>query len=223
MTTEHAAEEKSQARARVRARRRARTPHEAESAAAGLQRAVRAYVHRCRADDPGLGTVLAFLPFGAEPPLEPALASLCAEGFRVLVPRSRPGRKMEWVRWAPGTELVPSDVVPMPEPDGPAEEPPANSPVLVPALALGDDGVRLGQGGGFYDAFLADRPRPLLAAGVVYDDELGLPGLPADPWDATLQWAVTPGGVHRLCPPQAGNPGSEDGARPQKGEWRLAE
>lgn len=182
-----------------------------------------AYVRRCHDAGPAVDTVLAFLPFGAEPPLEPALAALCAEGVRVLVPRSCPGRRMEWVRWTPGTELVPSDVVPMPEPPGPSEEPSADAPVLVPALALGDDGVRLGQGGGFYDAFLASRPRPLRAAGVVFDDELGLPGLPAEPWDAALQWAVTPGGVHRLSPPQAENPAESPERSPQKGRWRREE
>ena len=60
-------------------------------------------------------------------------------------------------------------------------EPDAATLALIPCLAAGTDGVRLGRGGGYYDRFLAQYKgeRLLLcpAAALLAD-------LPADDWDA---------------------------------------
>ncbi len=70
--------------------------------------------------------------------------------------------------------------------------------MLVPALAAGRDGVRLGQGGGFYDRALADLPPhpegPLVVA-VVHDDELLAAGeVPSAPHDRRVDAVLTPSG-----------------------------
>ena len=70
--------------------------------------------------------------------------------------------------------------------------------VLVPALAAGRDGARLGQGGGFYDRALADLPPhpdgPLVVA-VVHDDELLAAGeVPSAPHDRRVDAVLTPSG-----------------------------
>lgn len=163
-------------------------------------------------------TVLAFLPFGSEPPLMAALEALHREGHRILVPRCLPERRMEWTEWLPGAPMARSAFVPVMEPVGPAVDPPADAPVLVPALAVGCDGTRLGQGGGYYDGFLASRPASALHIAVVYDDELGLSAVPRDPWDASLDWALTARGLWRRRPPQAESSGERNARCPQ---WSL--
>ena len=69
--------------------------------------------------------------------------------------------------------------------------------VLVPALAVGADGTRLGRGGGSYDRALARVPadRPVVA--LLYDGEL-LPGVPAEAHDRRVTAVVTPSGVRQL-------------------------
>jgi 5-formyltetrahydrofolate cyclo-ligase len=64
--------------------------------------------------------------------------------------------------------------------------------VLVPALAVDLDGVRLGRGAGFYDRSLgwADPTARLVA--VVRDDEL-VEWLPGEEHDVPMTHALTPG------------------------------
>lgn len=65
------------------------------------------------------------------------------------------------------------------------------SVVFVPALAVDRSGVRLGQGGGFYDRSLAYRdPRARLIA-IVRDAEL-VDELPSEPHDVRMTHALTP-------------------------------
>ncbi len=65
--------------------------------------------------------------------------------------------------------------------------------VLVPVIAVTLSGVRLGQGGGFYDRALSR----LRAAGQVtaialaWDSQIA-DALAADPWDAPMDWIATP-------------------------------
>lgn len=62
--------------------------------------------------------------------------------------------------------------------------------VLVPALAVGADGNRLGYGGGFYDVTLPDFVPPGVSAIVAYDFQL-LAEIPSLPHDVACQLVVT--------------------------------
>ncbi|MFZ5889908.1 MAG: 5-formyltetrahydrofolate cyclo-ligase [Myxococcota bacterium] len=62
--------------------------------------------------------------------------------------------------------------------------------VLVPALAVGADGNRLGYGGGFYDVTLPDFVPPAVSLIVAYDFQL-LAEIPALPHDVACQLVVT--------------------------------
>jgi 5-formyltetrahydrofolate cyclo-ligase len=65
--------------------------------------------------------------------------------------------------------------------------------IVVPALAVARDGVRLGRGGGYYDRALRHvRPGAALVA-AVFDDEL-VGSLPAEPHDRLVTAVVTPSG-----------------------------
>ena len=69
--------------------------------------------------------------------------------------------------------------------------------VLVPALAVGADGARLGRGGGSYDRALARVPAGRPRTALLYDGEL-LPGVPAEPHDQRVSGVVTPSGARHL-------------------------
>ncbi|HEY4631940.1 MAG TPA: 5-formyltetrahydrofolate cyclo-ligase, partial [Blastococcus sp.] len=71
--------------------------------------------------------------------------------------------------------------------------------VVLPALGISRDGVRLGRGGGYYDRALRHvRPGAVLVA-VVFDDEL-LDHLPAEPHDQRVTAVVTPSGGWQALP-----------------------
>lgn len=70
--------------------------------------------------------------------------------------------------------------------------------MFVPALAVDEQGRRLGQGGGYYDRLLETFPRnskggPLLVA-VVFDDEV-LDEIPTEEFDRPVDVALTPSGI----------------------------
>lgn len=64
--------------------------------------------------------------------------------------------------------------------------------IILPALALGADGVRLGQGGGWYDRALAAFPQTALKIGLTYQQFFYPAGiLPHEPHDQMIQVVVT--------------------------------
>ena len=66
--------------------------------------------------------------------------------------------------------------------------------VIVPGLALTAAGHRLGQGGGWYDRFLADVRHDCLTVGVCFRVQL-LDEVPLEPHDIALDHVVTDRGV----------------------------
>ncbi len=69
----------------------------------------------------------------------------------------------------------------------PASEPP--DVILVPGLAFGKDGSRLGRGGGFYDRFLSKLTGRTRKVGVGFEFQL-LDSLPMEPYDSWLDETV---------------------------------
>lgn len=155
---------------------------------------------------PGLpdgALIAAYLPTDTEPPLLPALAGAHAAGHRVIAPVSLPGRRLDWVRWEPQTP-VRTSAFGMAEPVGERLGPEAFAAAdvrLIPALAVDGRGVRLGWGGGFYDAALAAaraRETDALEIGVVFHDELLPAGaVPAGPHDVAVPLVCTERGLLR--------------------------
>jgi 5-formyltetrahydrofolate cyclo-ligase len=71
--------------------------------------------------------------------------------------------------------------------------------VLVPALAVARDGVRLGKGGGSYDRALARARTGALVVALLWDGELHDAGdLPVEPHDRPVDAVVTPSATTRL-------------------------
>lgn len=63
--------------------------------------------------------------------------------------------------------------------------------VVVPGLAFTRTGARLGQGGGWYDRFLAGLEPTCATIGVCFDEQL-VDDLPAEPHDVPVAMVVTP-------------------------------
>lgn len=102
--------------------------------------------------------------------------------FTSIVGEPQTAALLEWCRSAAKQTVVPEE-----EPD-----PRWPDVVIVPGLAFTADGDRLGQGGGWYDRFLAQRRADCVAIGVGFREQL-LESLPTEHHDVALDVVVTDG------------------------------
>jgi 5-formyltetrahydrofolate cyclo-ligase len=184
---------KSALRTRLLARRRARPQADRDAAAA----AVAAALVRGLA---GTRTLAAYVPEPEEPGHGRLPATFTRLGARVLLPVV-PAEGAE-LGWAVDTGRLAPGRFGLLEPVGPRLAPTALGTadvVVLPALAVSRDGVRLGRGGGFYDRALRHVRADATLVAVVFDDEL-LDDLPAEPHDERVTAVVTPSGGWRALP-----------------------
>lgn len=181
--------EKAALRQRLRARRRALGRRADGTALAAI-------LHEATAAAAAAGTelVAGFLPTPQEPDVLAYLTLLRRDGVRVVVPRTLPGRAMEWVDWSPDSPLA-EDRHGLQAPTGPGDPTVAGSLriMLVPALAIDRAGHRLGQGGGYYDRALQRLPRwpeGPLRIGVVHPEGLLDESVPHAPHDEPVDVAA---------------------------------
>lgn len=111
-------------------------------------------------------TVMVFDPIRGEPDIGRFVAGLRASGVDVV---------------APGTDPSTADPVDASVPDL----------IVVPGLAFTEAGDRLGQGGGWYDRYLA-RVRPDCVIVAVCFDEQVIGSVPVEPHDVRVGVIVTP-------------------------------
>ncbi|GAB3132530.1 5-formyltetrahydrofolate cyclo-ligase [Tsukamurella serpentis] len=140
-----------------------------------------------------LGPVAAYVPVGSEPG---SAAMLDVLGPRVLLPVTPP--EPGPLDWALYTGSLGSGPFGLREPTGDRLGPDALhsvDTVLLPALGVSRDGVRLGRGAGYYDRSLTGCTARLIA--VVYDHEL-VDHLPSEPTDVPVHAALTPSGLVEL-------------------------
>ncbi|MFE4227557.1 5-formyltetrahydrofolate cyclo-ligase [Arthrobacter sp. NPDC056886] len=156
----------------------------------------------------------AYLGVGAEPPTLPLLTALTGAGHRVLLPVCEPEIELSWVYWTPQSDFVRSRYAPIQEPVGDRHGTAIMrdaTAIILPATAVDFSGNRIGQGGGYYDKFLAALATLSPAAGeasdaaalptaaVVYDTEVLPAGsIPAESFDRKVDAALTPDGIIRL-------------------------
>lgn len=140
-------------------------------------------------------TVAAYVSRRHEPGTLPTLEALHGAGFEVLVPVLGPALDRCWGRFTGVDELAQLAPGRPLEPRGEPEEAPAVGRarlVLCPALAIDDDGIRLGLGGGWYDRALLHAAPDATVIGVVYDEESRHPRLPRAPHDIPVRGVLTP-------------------------------
>ncbi len=112
-----------------------------------------------------------------------------ARGVRVAFPRAGPGRRLAFAVCAPG-ELVPGPLGAAEPPAGaPALEPGALGCIVVPGVAFSEDGLRLGRGGGYYDATLRELPG-VARVGLAFDAQV-VATLPREAHDVPVDAVVT--------------------------------
>lgn len=194
---------KEEIRSAHRRRRAAVSPAELEAAGAGIARHGLQWATMVAAGD--RSTFAVYLGVGFEPPTLPLIAALHSTGHRVLLPVCESARSLSWVYWTPGTRFVRSSYAPIDEPVGEKhgiEAMREAAGVFAPATAVDLSGNRVGQGGGYYDTFLAGLEAeglPVPAAAVVFDDEVLPAGsIPAESFDHKIPVAVTPSGLIKL-------------------------
>ena len=129
---------------------RAGMPAERRKAAGeALCRQLAAHPLFCGADQ-----ILGYVPVRGEPLLLPLLEQALRQGKTVAFPRCV-GTQMQFHVVSSLDDLLPGRFgIPAPSPDAPLATITDKTLCLLPGLAAGRDGSRLGYGGGFYDRFL---------------------------------------------------------------------
>jgi 5-formyltetrahydrofolate cyclo-ligase len=136
-------------------------------------------------------TVALYAPLNTE--VDPAEIGrrLLAAGGRIAYPRVQPsGRILAFAECEPQA-LVRGPLGALEPPDGARTiDLGSIDAVLMPGVAFSVDGLRLGRGGGYYDATLKRVPERALRIGLGFDVQV-VPSLPREPHDVPLDGVVT--------------------------------
>ncbi|WP_369212694.1 5-formyltetrahydrofolate cyclo-ligase [Streptomyces flavofungini] len=152
------------------------------------------------------GTVAAYVSVGGEPGTRVLLDALHARGTRVLLPVLLADNDLDWAVYDGEDSLVPvqhQGKMPLLEPAGERLGPDAvleADAVLLPGLAVAEDGTRLGRGGGSYDRVLTRLERAATDPArvvLLYDSEV-VAHIPGEDHDRPVHAVVTPSGVRRF-------------------------
>jgi 5-formyltetrahydrofolate cyclo-ligase len=135
--------------------------------------------------------VALYATIGAEVDPSEIARRAAARGVRVAFPRAATGgdRRLGFALCG-HADLVPGPLgAPEPPASAPAVEPHELECVVMPGVGFSEDGLRLGRGGGYYDATLPLLPRAA-RVGLAFDVQI-VPTLPRDPHDAPMDAVVT--------------------------------
>ncbi|GAA4626025.1 5-formyltetrahydrofolate cyclo-ligase [Cellulomonas oligotrophica] len=194
---EQVAEAKDALRREVRARRGHVSPRCRDELAQRLAAVVLTIPQVAAA---GCASVYASRP--TEPGTGPLLDALAGRGVRLLLPVLGSGLQRDWAEYTGPDDLRERAPGRPPEPGGDALGAAALAQadvVLVPALSVDRAGVRLGQGGGWYDRVLEHaRPDAPLVA-LLYADEVLDGLLPRSAHDRPVTHVATPEGWHAVA------------------------
>ena len=184
--------QKRELRKRILAARRALSKEERAAYSAEITRKLISHEAVTRAQ-----TIFAYAAMSDEVQTESLLSGLLAMGKRVAIP---------WITGKQGMEaaLVPSmdllevgayGILTVREEQREILSPQEIDCVIVPGVAFGMDGARLGMGGGYYDTFLPKAERAVrIAAAFQCQITEDIPRLPHD---CGIDWIVTEQGVFK--------------------------
>jgi 5-formyltetrahydrofolate cyclo-ligase len=178
---------KSALRAHFRATRRALSPHEREQFSA---RIVSRFLRWLDAQEALPNTLALYLAAPHEASLDTLIEPLRERGVRVVAPR---GDGFAQVTAASTCSAL--DAQTWRSADGAAVEVDEIDMALLPGVAFGHDGSRLGQGGGWYDRALQSSGAILV--GVCFSCQLS-DTLPIEKHDVVMQWIVCEESMERV-------------------------
>ncbi len=147
------------------------------------------------------GCVACYVSIGAEPATGLFLAALRARDTRVLLPVLLADNDLDWAEYRAPHDLAAAGRG-LREPTGArlgVDEIGRADVLVLPGLAVGSDGHRMGRGGGSYDRVLARVARLAPQARTVvllHSGEVDQP-VPIEAHDRRVDIAITPEGVHR--------------------------
>ena len=144
---------------------------------------------------PGMADATAVLLYGAsaeEADPEVLEAALRERGTRIAYPRVAGPRRLE-LHWVDDRDVLTEGAFGLTEPHAkaPAVVLGRMSAIVVPGVAFDADGNRLGFGGGFYDALLAESDGLPPIIGIAYDEQI-VKHVPHDLRDRPMDVVVTP-------------------------------
>lgn len=151
---------------------------------------------------PSETSVAAYSPLAGEPGGKLLLDALHGEASSLLLPISLPDGQLDWALYEGRLALSPG-VMGIAEPTGERLGPDALHScrlIVVPALGVNPEGIRMGKGGGFYDRALAqfaDAENPPLTAVLLYNGEIR-DDIPVEEHDMPVDLAITPTGIRRF-------------------------
>ncbi len=184
------AEEKKELRRRVRAQERELSPRYKEQSAAAIAGLVCALPDYRDAD-----TVFCFAGTAREIDTRAILSDALAKGKRLCLPlcMSEPGI-MELRAVESLDQMVPGAYgILEPAPECPHLMPDEVDFAVLPCLSCSRAGHRLGQGGGYYDRFLAAYRG---SAVLLCREQLLREDIPVEPHDMPVPWVVTENGLY---------------------------
>ena len=176
---------KTEWRTHLVAARRDVTPSLRVTEAAAIAGYVRKLVHAGQ-------TVCSYVPVDTEPGSRELLDDLLSMDVQVLLPVVTGANPLDWATYDGSLQTGPHKLL---EPVGPRLGPAAiglASLILIPALAISQDGIRLGRGAGHYDRSLPLAAPGAHLAGLVRDQEF-VPHSPFDEHDVKMTAVLTPG------------------------------
>ena len=142
-------------------------------------------------------TVFAYAAMEDEVQTEPLIASLLDRGKRVAIPLVIGKRAME-AALVPSMDAMETGAYGILTVRAERREilaPQEIDCVIVPGVAFGLDGSRLGMGGGYYDAFLPRAERAVRVA-AAFQCQIS-EDIPSLPYDCGVDWVVTEQGVFK--------------------------
>lgn len=172
----------------MRAQRRALSEEAQRQASLAVLGRVRAFAPYGRAH-----SVMAYMACRGELDLLPVILDVLSQGKTLLLPRCEGPGAMTARRVTELSQLIPGAYGVMePQADCEAVDPEEIDLILVPGTAFDASGGRLGQGGGYYDRFLAGTKA--LRVGVCHDFALA-ERVPAQAHDVRMNCIISPGGT----------------------------
>lgn len=151
--------------------------------------------------EPQSEVIAAYVGVRGELSLDRWIAQALERGQRVALPRvSGPGQ-MDLVEVTDLKAQLAPGAYGLLEPIGPPLEEPLIHTALIPGVAFDLDGGRLGQGGGFYDRWLArreDMGLKTLKVGVGYAWQMLDEPLTLDAHDQRMDWLICAGYTRRI-------------------------